>query len=530
MRHPGLTLLLLLVACGDSGTSPTITQPEPEPPLVSTVELDTTVLAFSAYGDTTQLTATAKDTSGKTLSASTFKWSTSAASVATVSSAGLVTSVAAGTATITATSGTVSATASVTATDDLYPVVTWSTTSSSYRFERYGTVAVNVTATDNYLIDSVSFFIDEVSYASTGCGNATKYSNIPITGVTATCYGDGKSVVIVFTWNSIESSGGKRDLKIIVYDQNGHAVTRTGSVNLMHQPSLKFVNHLYENVELRTTTSTGVLLSADTVAAQDSISIYGHIPTTDSVRVSSNLIRSLRADGAPYGQERAGYWEGRSPLVAHRYDLSNRMWIDGTLRYWYYPRWRNSGGIITVPFVDKTLSSEVDICWNSTQARFVCEIPSDSVLYGTGYYLLTDSSDLALAKKVNSVSASVGYWHTSSAASIESRLATDSGAIEFHCTSGANSCGEWLSGYGAASEKASAPKRMLADDVTIAGESHIFPVYTDHLRVGGKNNAAIFKPSGTDDIILESVMDSSPITLPIVGETILNRVQGVPPR
>ena len=66
-------------------------------------------------GATTQLTATVRDGAGTTLTGRTVTWATSAAAVATVSSAGLVTGVAAGTATITATSEGVSGTATITA-------------------------------------------------------------------------------------------------------------------------------------------------------------------------------------------------------------------------------------------------------------------------------------------------------------------------------------------------------------------------------------------------------------------------------
>ena len=55
-----------------------------------------------------------KDTGGNVMSGVTVSWTTSAASVATVSSAGLVTAVADGTATVTATFGSLTATTSVT--------------------------------------------------------------------------------------------------------------------------------------------------------------------------------------------------------------------------------------------------------------------------------------------------------------------------------------------------------------------------------------------------------------------------------
>ena len=71
------------------------------------------ILTFASLADTTQLTATVTDASGTTISGATVTWATSDAAVLTVSSTGLVTSVANGTATIRATSGSASATASV---------------------------------------------------------------------------------------------------------------------------------------------------------------------------------------------------------------------------------------------------------------------------------------------------------------------------------------------------------------------------------------------------------------------------------
>jgi len=87
-----LCTLAFVIACGgDSG-----------PPPVSTV----TVLGLSGnlqVGQGAQLTATARDAKGNTLAGKKATWSTSSAAIATVSSTGLVTGVAAGTTTVTAT-------------------------------------------------------------------------------------------------------------------------------------------------------------------------------------------------------------------------------------------------------------------------------------------------------------------------------------------------------------------------------------------------------------------------------------------
>jgi uncharacterized protein YjdB len=63
---------------------------------------------------TTTLSATARDLNGNAIPGSTFTWSTSNASIATVSASGVVTGVAPGAATVSATSGGKTATASIT--------------------------------------------------------------------------------------------------------------------------------------------------------------------------------------------------------------------------------------------------------------------------------------------------------------------------------------------------------------------------------------------------------------------------------
>jgi len=87
-----LALSTLLVSCGgDGGTGPA----------VSSVTLSTSAQTLTEIGATVQLSATAWDEGGAPAGGVEFTWSSSATSVATVSSAGLVTAVADGSATIT---------------------------------------------------------------------------------------------------------------------------------------------------------------------------------------------------------------------------------------------------------------------------------------------------------------------------------------------------------------------------------------------------------------------------------------------
>ena len=90
-------------------------------PIATTITLSPTVLSFSSFGATEQLTPTVRDQNGATMSGASVTWASSASTVASVSSTGLVMAVGDGTATITATSGSASGTASVTV---LVPVAT----------------------------------------------------------------------------------------------------------------------------------------------------------------------------------------------------------------------------------------------------------------------------------------------------------------------------------------------------------------------------------------------------------------------
>jgi hypothetical protein len=108
-----LLFSLFLPSCGGDDGSPTAPTPTPTP-VATSVTLSVTSLSLASLGVTSQLSATVKDQNGATMASATVTWATSDTAVATVSSTGLVTSVADGTATITATSGSATGTATVT--------------------------------------------------------------------------------------------------------------------------------------------------------------------------------------------------------------------------------------------------------------------------------------------------------------------------------------------------------------------------------------------------------------------------------
>ena len=86
------------------------------PPPVATVTVTPNPLSTSV-GNSTQLTATARDAAGNVLSGQTFQWSSSNTSVAMVAADGTLSAVGSGSATITATAGGKSGTAVITVSD-----------------------------------------------------------------------------------------------------------------------------------------------------------------------------------------------------------------------------------------------------------------------------------------------------------------------------------------------------------------------------------------------------------------------------
>lgn len=99
-------------ACGGGGAESSGPPPPPPPTVVASVDVQPAT-GTTDPGQTLQLTAPPRDADGRALSR-TVTWTTSSATVATVSTSGLVSAVAAGSVTITATSEGRSGTATIT--------------------------------------------------------------------------------------------------------------------------------------------------------------------------------------------------------------------------------------------------------------------------------------------------------------------------------------------------------------------------------------------------------------------------------
>ena len=104
-RLAALGISVVLAACGGGGSNPTApsTPSQPTQPTVISVTVSGTA-AFSAVGETRQLTATATMSNGSTQNVtSQATWQSSNVAIVTVNASGLATAVGSGTASITAT-------------------------------------------------------------------------------------------------------------------------------------------------------------------------------------------------------------------------------------------------------------------------------------------------------------------------------------------------------------------------------------------------------------------------------------------
>ena len=147
----------------------------PAPPASVTVSPSSGTLTV---GQTVTLGATVRDAAGNVIAGAMVTWSSSDAAIATVSSSGVVSAVAAGTATITATSGTASGTATITVTNPaVHHIVI---TPSNPQVKERQTIQLTATAYDsnNNVIPGVTF-----TWTSANTNRATVSSTGLVTGI-----------------------------------------------------------------------------------------------------------------------------------------------------------------------------------------------------------------------------------------------------------------------------------------------------------------------------------------------------------
>ena len=144
MRPTPILLACVTLAWGCSSGTPSTTTPTP----VATMTISTGTATLVA-GTTLQLAATTKDASGSILTGRTITWASTASTVATVSTNGLVTAIAAGTATISATSEGQSASATVTVTPTAVPVASVTLSPAAGTLGTTGTLQLTATPKDS---------------------------------------------------------------------------------------------------------------------------------------------------------------------------------------------------------------------------------------------------------------------------------------------------------------------------------------------------------------------------------------------
>ncbi|MFL5500183.1 MAG: Ig domain-containing protein [Gemmatimonadaceae bacterium] len=177
----------------------------PPPPTVTTVTVTPPSISIGV-GATANLQATVKDADGNLMNGQTITWSTSDAAVATVSSGGVVTGVAAGSATITASCAGKSATAAITVTASPPPppvVTTVTVAPATASINVAGTVALTATVKD---ADGNVMSGQSITWSTSNGAAATVSSSGVVTGVaagsatiTASCAGKSGTASIAVT-------------------------------------------------------------------------------------------------------------------------------------------------------------------------------------------------------------------------------------------------------------------------------------------------------------------------------------------
>lgn len=186
-----LVALSLAAACGggDGGT---------EPPAVATVAITspTAAVNFATLTRTAQFTAVARDANAATVAGVTIAWNTSAPGVASVSSTGLVTAVAAGTANITASVGGVTSPAIAV---NVVPVAdSVRVTPATIAFGAIGStrqIVANVTDSAGFPVGGAPV----ITFARAGAGTTATVSGTGL--VTSTGVGTGDTAVVTANGN-----------------------------------------------------------------------------------------------------------------------------------------------------------------------------------------------------------------------------------------------------------------------------------------------------------------------------------------
>ncbi len=248
---------------------------------------------------TTQLTATGTYSDGSTQNlTSSVSWTSSSASIVSVSNAGVATGVAAGTATITATSNSVTASISITVTQPVLQTVTVTPSNSSLTVGQ----TLQYAATGTYNNGQTQNLTGSVTWSSASTGVATISSSglatASATGTTTiqAVYGSvtGSTSLTVGSVATLQSltitpatmsliPGATQQLTATALYSNGTSQTVTGSVTWSSS-----------NTAYATVSSSG-LVSAVAAGSATIKGVYSSVSSTAAVTVSTSTLPAPRA-------------------------------------------------------------------------------------------------------------------------------------------------------------------------------------------------------------------------------------------
>ncbi|WP_411280099.1 Ig-like domain-containing protein [Gemmatimonas sp.] len=298
-------------------------------------------------GGDTLLTASARDASGATLSGRTITWSSGAPSVATVSSAGVVTAVGVGSVVILAQAEGRIGSATVTVTAP--PIATVTVAPSTASLEVGGTIELVTTVAD---VNGATVFGRVVLWSSSTPAVATVSSTGRVTAVTAgsstiTATVDGRSgtaqitvsptpigTVSIAPTSSTLAIGGTVDLVATVRDANGVVVTGRSVAWSSSTPAVATVSSTGRVTAVTAGSSTitatvdGRSGTAQILVSSPVVQTVGRVvvnPTSATIKSSGPSERTIQLQAVVYADSASGgrvltdamvVWTSSAPLIA----------------------------------------------------------------------------------------------------------------------------------------------------------------------------------------------------------------------
>jgi len=261
---------------GKSGASTVTVVPIP----VGSVAVDPTTATVTVGQSPVTLTATVRDTSGTVVTDRAVTWSSSDATIATVSTTGVVTGRNPGTVTITATSEGVNGTATVTVQPAPVASVTLQPTSLTLEPGQTGTLTATTKSADGTVLTGrvVTFASDNEAVARVSSSGVVTAVAVGTANITATSEGQSATAVVtvqpavasvdVSPSTVVVRKNGTVQLSVTARDASGHVITG------------RTVTWASSDTRLATVSSTGLVTAIRAGTVTISATIEGHSDST----------------------------------------------------------------------------------------------------------------------------------------------------------------------------------------------------------------------------------------------------------